>query len=75
MVSCEKATLICNKAQYGEASFVDILRMKLHHLICKTCAKHSSCNTQLTSLCQKAKLRHLSQAEKDKMKETLSQHR
>ena len=73
MTSCEKATLICNKAQYGEASFVDLLQMKLHHLICKTCAKHSSTNTQLTSLCQKANLRSLTAAEKEKMKETLKQ--
>lgn len=75
MISCEKATLICNKAQYGEASFVDLLKMKLHHLICKTCAKHSSTNTHLTSLCKKANLRGLTPAEKEKMKETLNQGR
>jgi hypothetical protein len=75
MISCEKATLICNKAQYGEASFVDLLKMKLHHLICRVCAQHSSTNTQLTSLCKKANLKSLTPAEKEKMKKTLNQGR
>jgi hypothetical protein len=71
MNSCEKATLICNKFQYREATFIEILQLKLHHLICKTCAKHAKKNRKLTSLCQKATLKSLSLEEKEKMKETL----
>lgn len=72
MISCEKAATICNKAQYGEATFFEILKLKFHALICKTCAKFSKQNTEFTSLCEKANLRSLSEQDKIKMKQKLN---
>lgn len=69
MISCEKARLICDKAQYKEASFLDKMKLKFHLLICKTCAKHSKRNTEFTSLCNKAILNNLPKNEKVKMKD------
>jgi hypothetical protein len=63
--------VICNKAQYKEASFMDILKLKFHILLCKTCSKHSKKNTRLTCLCNQAKLHSLSPKEKVEMKEKL----
>lgn len=73
MNSCEKAAIICNKAQYGEASLSEKMKLKFHILMCKTCSKFSKKNTELTSLCQKANLNGLSEDEKVKMKEKLEQ--
>lgn len=73
MNSCEKAAIICNKAQYGEASLSEKMKLKFHILMCKTCSKFSKKNTELTSLCQKANLNSLSEDEKFKMKEKLEQ--
>ena len=72
MISCEKAALICNKAQYKEASFNDKLKLKFHIFLCKTCAGFTKKNTQFTSLCDKAKLRSLSEQDKAKMRQELN---
>ena len=71
MISCDKAAILCNKTQYGEASFMDKLKLKFHLFICKTCPDFTRKNTQLTTLCEKANLRSLSEQEKLKMKEQL----
>ncbi len=71
MNSCDKAATICDKAQYGEATLIEKIKLRFHLLICKTCATHSQKNTKLTSLCQKANLRVLSDQEKSKIKQEL----
>lgn len=71
MTSCEKAAIICNKTQYNEASFMDMLKLRFHLLMCKTCSKFTKKNTELTSICEKANLHSLSEREKIMMKEKL----
>ena len=71
MISCQEAAVICNKAQYREASFLEILKLKFHVLICKTCSKYTKKNTKLTSLCDQARLKALSEKEKLEMKQKL----
>jgi hypothetical protein len=71
MISCDKAATICDKTQYGEATFWDILKLKFHLFMCKTCSSFSKKNTQLTTLCEKANLRGLSEQDKLTMKERI----
>ena len=71
MISCDKAALICDKAQYNEASFFDKLKLNLHLMICKACTKNAKKNTTLTSLCKEAKLKSLTENEKTMMKKEL----
>ncbi len=71
MISCEKASLICNKAQYKEATFLEKLKLRFHLFMCKTCSKFTAKNTQLTTLCENANLKSLSQNEKAEMKKFL----
>nr|WP_273569070.1 hypothetical protein [Maribacter sp. Hal144] len=71
MISCEKAALICNKTQYREATFMEKMKLRLHLFMCKACAGFSSKNAQLTTLCEKAHLKGLSEKEKLKMKQEL----
>ncbi|SIQ25822.1 hypothetical protein SAMN05421797_1011203 [Maribacter ulvicola] len=69
MISCKKAVIICDKAQYKEASLWERMKLNYHLLLCKTCANHSKNNVKLTSLCNQARLSILSDEEKKKMKE------
>jgi hypothetical protein len=71
MISCDKAALICDKAQYNEASFFDKAKLKLHMLICKACTSHAKKNATLTSLCKEAKLKSLTENEKNVMKKQI----
>lgn len=71
MISCEKAKLICNKAQYNEASFFDKIKLKFHLFICKACFGHSKKNSELTALCNKAQLHRLSEGDKEVMRRKL----
>tara|TARA_R110000868_G_scaffold86347_8_gene242241 strand:- start:46078 stop:46305 length:228 start_codon:yes stop_codon:yes gene_type:complete len=71
MMSCEEAAIICNKAQYKEATFGEKLKLKLHVLFCETCSKFTRKNTELTELCQKAKLKSLTQKDKSQMQKEL----
>lgn len=73
-ISCEEASNICNKSQYKEAGFWEILKLRVHILMCKTCAKFTKENTAFTSLCERAGLNVLSENEKEAMKKDLEKH-
>lgn len=47
-ISCDEATTICDKSQYGEASWKEIIKLKLHFLFCKLCRLYSKQNTFLS---------------------------
>lgn len=71
MISCDKAAHICNKTQYREATFWEVLKLRFHLFRCKNCSKATELNTKLTSLCEQVKRYTLSEKEKLKMKEQL----
>lgn len=50
LITCEEATAICNKNQYGEASAWDKIRLGLHSLGCVHCKTYSNQNNILTKL-------------------------
>ncbi len=70
-ISCEKATELCTRSQYGEASWWQTLKLKLHLFYCKTCSKFSAKNSKFTSLCEHANMQVISENEKEAMKERL----
>lgn len=51
-ISCKQANAICNKAQYGEATFLEKIQLNYHILICKICALYTKQNQQLTKICK-----------------------
>ena len=71
IISCEKASQLCNKAQYGETSFWQLTLLKWHLYLCTRCAAYTNKNTRLTQLCQKADMKVLSQEDKEAMKDKL----
>lgn len=47
-ITCDEATTICDKNQYGEATFFDKLKLQLHFLKCKICSLYTKQNMLLT---------------------------
>ncbi|WP_010135762.1 hypothetical protein [Ochrovirga pacifica] len=78
-ITCEEATTICTKAQYGEASFLDKFKLNLHFVYCKTCRTFSRQNSELSDMCALAKKyqeKHkccLSEADKKAWKEKMKE--
>ncbi|NIJ44518.1 benzoyl-CoA reductase/2-hydroxyglutaryl-CoA dehydratase subunit BcrC/BadD/HgdB [Wenyingzhuangia heitensis] len=54
-ITCKEATAICTKAQYGEASLLDKIKLNLHFVYCKTCRLFSRQNSELSDICALAK--------------------
>ncbi len=73
MISCDEAAVICNKTQYKEASSWERFKLKFHLFMCRTCSAFTKKNTQLTTLCERANLRALSDNEKAQMKKRLEE--
>ena len=73
MISCDKASEICNKSQYKEAGFWDIWKLRFHILFCKHCSSHTKKNTYLTGLCEKANLHTLSAKENEAIKQRIKE--
>jgi len=77
MISCDEATTICDKNQYGEASRWDKMRLNLHMALCKHCKSYSKQNHIITKLlgkyldtCDGSK--HLSTEEKNELSEEIN---
>ncbi len=49
-LSCDEATMICDKSQYGEASFSEKLKLNFHVMFCKICKMYSQQNSKLTDI-------------------------
>ena len=49
-ISCDEATTICDKNQYGEATLLDKIKLNIHFIGCKICALYTKQNTMLTKL-------------------------
>ena len=49
-LTCDEATTICDKNQYGEATFLEKLKLNIHFIRCKICFKYTKQNTTLTKI-------------------------
>ena len=52
-ITCNEATTICDKNQYGEASFMEKLKLQIHFMTCPICPKYTKQNTLLTKIYKK----------------------
>ncbi len=76
-VTCDEATTICDKVQYGEASTFEKIQLNWHLLFCKICALYSKQNKKMSKIfklnrnsCKKTSC--LSTQDKETLKEQLS---
>jgi len=51
-LTCNQATSICDKSQYKEATFWELLKVKIHLFLCKRCGKYAKQNN-IMSKCYK----------------------
>lgn len=78
-LTCNEATTICDKAQYGEASFYEKIQLNWHLIICKICAMYTKQNSKMSDIFKmkaancKSEKKCLSKQDKDILKEQLHQ--
>lgn len=72
LISSEEAKHICDKVQYGEATFLERLKLNLRVLWCKATKSYSKRNVNLTKLCQEAEIKTLDAQKKNEMKEKIN---
>lgn len=71
MISCKEAVTICNKNQYREAGWRQRFQLWMHLLFCKTCARFSRHNRQLTQMYSNVEIRQLTEQDKQQLKTAL----
>ena len=49
-ITCDEATAICDKNQYGEAKISDKLKLIIHFFSCKICKCYSQQNNKMTEI-------------------------
>lgn len=54
-ITCEEATAICTKSQYGAATLTDKIKLNIHFMFCKVCRLFSKQNSELSDMCAMAK--------------------
>ena len=50
MITCDKASTICDKSQYKEASFLERIRLAYHVSICESCNLYVKQNRKMSHL-------------------------
>ncbi len=58
-LTCDEATAICTKNQYGEASFGEKFRMLFHVIFCPVCRLYSKQNSIVTTCVSQIKKKKL----------------
>lgn len=79
IISCDEATTICDKSQYGEATLFEKIKLNFHFLLCKICGLYAKQNGKMTKVykmkaidCKKEQ-RCLSKIEKEHLKKELQE--
>lgn len=77
-ITCDEATTICDKSQYGEATLYEKIQLNWHLLVCKVCALYTKQNKKMTNIlklkandCSKDKV-CLSSTDKEELKKQLN---
>jgi len=72
-VKCEEANHSCDKNQYKEASFIELVKLNIHLIYCRACRKYSARNNRLSQLFEKSNVKTMPLDTKAAMKERLRQ--
>ncbi|MDG1803690.1 hypothetical protein [Flavicella sp.] len=71
-ITCDEATTICDKSQYGKATIMEIIKLRIHFLGCKLCSIYTKQNNLLSKILNKNKggsaICSLSEEEKEQMR-------
>lgn len=69
--NCSKANNVCDKNQYKEASFLELVALNLHLVWCKFCRNYSANNNKLTKLIQSSEIKTMPATQKEILKKRL----
>lgn len=72
-ISCEEAKMICDKAQYGEATGWEQVKLNVRLTWCKFTKTYSKSNSKLTDALQKADVNCLKAEEREKLQKKFEQ--
>lgn len=72
-ISCEEAFHICDKAQYGEATFFEKIKLNLRYLWCRFTQAYVKRNKKLTRTLKIANVKSLHQDERQQLLERFNQ--
>lgn len=72
-ISCEEAKHICDKSQYGEASFWERVKLSVRLSWCRITRGYSSKNNKLTKLVNKSDIDAIEKDKKDEMQRKLQE--
>jgi hypothetical protein len=72
-ISCEEAKHICDKSQYGEASFWEKVKLKVRLSWCHITRAYSNKNSKLTELMKKSNIDAIEQEKKEEMQRELQE--
>ncbi|AUC16324.1 hypothetical protein BTO06_14720 [Tenacibaculum sp. SZ-18] len=76
-ITCQEANEICNKSQYNEATLLEKVKLNIHIIFCKFCAKYSKQNAKLTNIFKskaidcKKNVHRMKEEDKELLKEKL----
>ncbi|MDY8134493.1 hypothetical protein [Aquimarina sp. 2201CG5-10] len=70
-ISHEEAKHICDKNQYGEASFVELIKLNIRLLYCRLSRAYTKRNTKLTKAMGDPQVQTICAADKELMKKEL----
>ena len=73
LFKCKEASHICDKSQYKESSVLERFFMRMHQWMCKVCRDHSTENSKLTEIIQKADLKTMPRKGKDELRKIIQQ--
>ncbi|WP_046745160.1 hypothetical protein [Kordia zhangzhouensis] len=72
-ISCEEAKHICDKAQYGEATFWEKVKLNVRLSWCHITRAYSNNNGKLTKLMKKSKIDAIERDKKEEMQRKLQE--
>ena len=49
-ITCDEATTICDKSQYGESSLFERIQLNFHFLVCNICSKYTKQNKKMSQV-------------------------
>lgn len=68
---CDEANHTCDKTQYKEASFWEMIKLNIHLIYCRACRKYTKNNSKLTNTIKASKVECLDKKCKEGMKKNL----
>ncbi|QHI36647.1 hypothetical protein IMCC3317_20100 [Kordia antarctica] len=72
-ISCEEAKHICDKSQYGEASFWERVKLSIRLSWCRITRAYSGSNVKLTKLIKESKIEAIEKDRKEEMQRKLQE--